>query len=859
MVARSAAQLPAVNRSVVIVTGAVVEVVGPVDLNVGRVGLKALGLLRLPAPWVPSFYVVSSDQMPADRAIFAAARDVGIGPDDEVLVRSSGTSEGMEERGSLETRSCVLRDVGKTIEGLQRLAAFQDEDGIQTIHFVIQKRVASRKLGHLANERRLQRHPRDWRFEIEGDGTSQSIGVRRWRDASATDLSPLECGASVLISGALRSAASWALPHRAHMEWVWDGRAVWMVQLDFLDAKRPGVRPADLVSHQPRPTIAANELKLFLQSSAEGLASYPKLKNARLYGKLGYSMPSFYVLRDKKTISKLLRDGAISEDLKRDLGKLCAYPFVLRTDASGLAPDQRQMLPRSDELRSLDAAVEWLQGPFKQAMSSLEAASDVVLLGHHYIPAVASAWSLASPDDRRVRIESLWGIPEGLYCFAYDVFDVDTMHMQLDEHDFESSKIIFKKEPYKGKFVAPNTDGEWIVQETAEGPDWSRSIRNDAWVKEIAWTSRRIAKEVGHAVVVMWFIGVSDSQELQSVMPWYHEEWKAPPAGGYKKAAPRTKRISAQIRNVASQRDWLKLREDVQSGVQVERVVIDPTDSSIIRARDFVKDLAVHAKQHGYVIELSGGVLSHFFYMLSKEGCNVECVDLTGVGEESVEFNKIVRDKIPDDIQGRGESVDVVELWGDALIEGLRRKLVEEALEVADALSADDMADELADVSEVIDALARALRVTKDEVRERQAKKRAKRGGFEKGLMLVRTSLPPTLRDGLEGGEPPPQRRSISDVSELPHHDVDFHVDHRIDASGSRERQLTMTLSAHDQRYSAGEHSFDLSTPKGDRHDMFFNARIDRTGSTLRLKVRLTNAALQLSLPFDSEDEANND
>src|SRR3546814_13450234 len=90
------------------------------------------------------------------------------------------------------------------------------------------------------------------------------------------------------------------------------------------------------------------------------------------------------------------------------------------------------MLPRSDELRSLEAAVEWLKGPFRQSMQSLEAATDIVLIGHHFIPAAASAWCQAKPDERRVRVESLWGIPDGIYYYAHDVYDVDTVHVDVE-------------------------------------------------------------------------------------------------------------------------------------------------------------------------------------------------------------------------------------------------------------------------------------------------------------------------------------------------------------------------------------------------------------------------------------------
>src|SRR3546814_3863243 len=128
---------------------------------------------------------------------------------------------------------------------------------------------------------------------------------------------------------------------------------------------------------------------------------------------------------------------------------------------------------------------------------------------------------------------------------------------------------------------------------------------------------------------------------------------------------------------------------------------------------DFVAELANHAREHHYVVELSGGLLSHAFYMLGKYGCDVECIDRFGVDEESIDFNKIVRDYIPADIQARGEEVETVRLVGDALVEAIKRKLVEESFEVSDAKTADSIAEELADVQEVIDALAAVLTIQK--------------------------------------------------------------------------------------------------------------------------------------------------
>src|SRR3546814_18703411 len=125
----------------------------------------------------------------------------------------------------------------------------------------------------------------------------------------------------------------------------------------------------------------------------------------------------------------------------------------------------------------------------------------------------------------------------------------------------------------------------------------------------------------------------------------------------YKRAVRRKKLRTSEFREVKSRRDWDALKSDVASGTKVERVYVNPDESELIRDRDFVAELANHAREHHYVVELSGGLLSHAFYMLGKYGCDVECIDLFGVDDESIDFTKIVRDYIPEDIQARSETV----------------------------------------------------------------------------------------------------------------------------------------------------------------------------------------------------------
>src|SRR3546814_3318047 len=110
----------------------------------------------------------------------------------------------------------------------------------------------------------------------------------------------------------------------------------------------------------------------------------------------------------------------------------------------------------------------------------------------------------------------------------------------------------------------------------------------------------------------------------------------------YKRAVRRKKLRTSEFREVKSRRDWDALKSDVASGTKVERVYVNPDESELIRDRDFVAELANHAREHHYVVELSGGLLSHAFYMLGKYGCDVECIDLRSE-EHTSELQSLMR------------------------------------------------------------------------------------------------------------------------------------------------------------------------------------------------------------------------
>lgn len=103
------------------------------------------------------------------------------------------------------------------------------------------------------------------------------------------------------------------------------------------------------------------------------------------------------------------------------------------------------------------------------------------------------------------------------------------------------------------------------------------------------------------------------------------------------------------------------------------------------------------------------------------------------------EYNKLVRDRIPEIIRESGIECEVAVLSDAEYCQALRQKLIEEAAEVAEA-DGEDLIAELADLYEVIDALMTSYGISGDRILNAQAKRRETRGGFAQKIMLLRTS-----------------------------------------------------------------------------------------------------------------------
>ncbi|QLG28520.1 nucleoside triphosphate pyrophosphohydrolase [Halorarum halophilum] len=102
------------------------------------------------------------------------------------------------------------------------------------------------------------------------------------------------------------------------------------------------------------------------------------------------------------------------------------------------------------------------------------------------------------------------------------------------------------------------------------------------------------------------------------------------------------------------------------------------------------------------------------------------------------EYDKLVRDRIPELVETNGETPVTRRVEGEEYGDYLAEKLVEEAREFRDARATDgeDPDAELADVLEVMETLLD--RGDRDRVRRLREEKVAERGGFAEGIVLER-------------------------------------------------------------------------------------------------------------------------
>lgn len=100
-----------------------------------------------------------------------------------------------------------------------------------------------------------------------------------------------------------------------------------------------------------------------------------------------------------------------------------------------------------------------------------------------------------------------------------------------------------------------------------------------------------------------------------------------------------------------------------------------------------------------------------------------------------VDYNKLVRDRIPEIIESHGDRPATRVLAEADYRDALLAKLVEEAREASGA-DTEELPAELADVLEVLQALTKTLGMSWEQLLAIAADKRTRRGGFDRRIFL---------------------------------------------------------------------------------------------------------------------------
>src|SRR5258708_4947796 len=245
------------------------------DLDAG--GGKLEGLSPLPTTWVPSYFSISqelhrrwlqhrasgisdaSDVLdPVERDwIQSQVARLGRPPESlSLIVRSNAREEGLEQRGLLRSVRCDGTFEAIFSAAIQVFTAASEASIAAPMGLIVQVFCAPILSGHLSNERRVSEQTRRWICEIDSSrqfGAETAPRVIRWRVEKAQRIpqTELSCGDRKRLFKFLRSLGKfhYEKKERRHLEWVWDGNRLWIVQND---------RAPDPIGESPELSVSGN-------------------------------------------------------------------------------------------------------------------------------------------------------------------------------------------------------------------------------------------------------------------------------------------------------------------------------------------------------------------------------------------------------------------------------------------------------------------------------------------------------------------------------------------------------------------------------------------------------------------------
>lgn len=707
------------------------------------IGRKGAGLSLLPSPWTPPFFALSAQTFAhwrdlskndaeaflvsvADR-IAVHARDWASEWNRGICLRSSATEETLNERGTYNSLELTADfDAAKIARSVAQIYHdFVSRGGSGNMAIVVQARAAVIAMGHISNELRVSKTVNHWSVEYERpDALPARFNSQRDRPPdSSRRLGSDQVGIAELprLFGKVGRWCSGLGLGRGHLEWGLAEGSLWIFQFD-LEADQPdaGVNPNDLMrsgDFSPVGALPVNSpLKIADLSTKVGWKKIDKVSILRDPTQRPYPTLIYITGDDFRSVRKT------GYDLAGDLEKFAGGRIVCRTDCN--SENVRSLnLPRTDTVSSVQA-VEFMDETLTALAADGVQPTEVCFILHKFIPAIIAAWAVARPNDNVVRVDALWGLPDGLQYLPHDSF----------EYDIARSKQSTERIRYKSAFLQEAASGAWEVSRVSRKFARTRCLPA-ADLAYIAQHTHAIAKNTDSDIQVMWFGRVPEDTSLPANIPWF----SMPPHASAKREgqlSPTKKRFV--VRAVADLDEAAKLP---RGQVMLQ---IDPDDPELFRSNEFLDRIKDVALANEFPVGLTGSILGHAFYVLEKSGLAVVAFNeptRARVRDRQV-FHKIVRDDIPKRISESGETVTLAEISPEEARAALVGKIFEESFELLAADAPADVTAELADMLEVVRSLANSTGVAWDDVVSVADDKRAKRGSFERNLVLLETASP---------------------------------------------------------------------------------------------------------------------
>ena len=707
------------------------------------IGYKSSKLASLPRAWVPEYFTVEYETLEAEdfSKIATEISDKCVALSfTQIIIRSSAVGENLNQRGrfdSFEVESCedVVAIQQYISEIFSKARACQANMAV-----VVQKLLKVQKKGHLSNERRVSATRNHWEIEIEHP-RHNSFRTNSQRDKAAIAHEPLVISDERYLQRLFGAVGSWinaTFDSRAHIEWVIENNRLWIVQLDLEDdAPDEGINPWSLDSFRPHDNsfLAGNIHPLIHWSNFDD-TEFRKVGSIRNFAELTVgNYPNIFVLFAQDA-QNLLNEYLLAQQLTNVIGQ----KLVCRVDVRPTARDKMQglNLPRTDT-SSPDMVEDFIKKMLCDWRERQIDFRDAIFIIHEYLPAIAGAWADASPDQRTVHIDALWGLPDGLQYLDHDSF----------EFDLKVEQIVSEYIRYKGWYVAEEEDGTWKRRKVKRDLTRHSALAREI-IPYIAQVTYELARKANSPLRIMWFVDVSKSG-VSKIFPWFSHVPEQTSADVFVQPV--------QDQSVLRTLPCIPIRtpEDLHTIPNGRlRLRLDP-DAQYMRDNILLNQIAEVAKANGHSVEIRGSGLCHAYYLLSSLGVAVITPftrRYTRVRGKQT-YGKLVRDKIPERIQQKGERVAYFELSQSDRRRALSSKLIEEAQEVATSTNTQDIASELADVLEVTKSIAVVENILWSDVEARAVIKREKVGSFDQAKVLVETDIPSRKSR-------PPSRRALS-------------------------------------------------------------------------------------------------